>query len=57
MATGLKDRRFGYADTHSVRDALENRALGLREVDARRGASNQVFHLHFALLFTFSSAR
>ena len=58
MATGRKDRRFGDADTHSVREALENHALSLRgEVHAHRGASNQVFHLRFALLFTFSAAR
>jgi hypothetical protein len=34
MATGLKDRRFGDADTHSVREALEIRGLDLKNLPA-----------------------
>jgi len=58
MATGRKDRRFGDADTHAVQEALENRRfkfVGKSMLVGERAIRD--FHLHFALLFTFSSAR
>jgi hypothetical protein len=48
-------RMYGDADTHSVREALENQRFRFAGKSIPgRGASNQVFHLHFALLFVLN---